>query len=465
MRRMVLPDTTTLRIPPGWVLQALLAIASHLLAFALILVLFKVDEFSTMELYFRYGTLLHDGQVPYRDFILEYPPLAMPLLWLPRAFGPDLATYRIAFALEMLAIDICGIAIALHATRRYGLGWRGWGVVLVQPLWLVAAGRSLVFERFDLAPAVLVLLAIMLIASRHTQVGWMVLGLATAIKLYPLVIAPLCLLPAGRRPWHRLAADLAAYGAAILLPALAITRGNAGALATFFRYHLDRGLEIETIYASAILVAQRFGYPARVVYEHGGTEIVAAVAPGLAALSLPLTVAGLVAVYAAAWRGRTSPTTDGERVVFLLEWAGGASLVFILAGKVLSPQFLLWLYPLLPLVDKRRWPAWSMFGLALLLSRWLYPDHWLELVSFRWHAIVVLLVRNGLLMAVGVLLTVPPRRTRTRRTREADSITPKVVVSAAPGRGARNAMVSCSAEARSRSCPLCAGGMANGHAQ
>ena len=55
----------------------------HLAVFALIARLVPVDRFSTMDIYFDCGTRLRAGQVPCRDFALEYPPLAAPLFRLP----------------------------------------------------------------------------------------------------------------------------------------------------------------------------------------------------------------------------------------------------------------------------------------------------------------------------------------------------------------------------------------------
>jgi low temperature requirement protein LtrA len=69
------------------------------------------------------------------------------------------------FAFEMLAFDLLGIAVAFWVLGHVAPDVLPWGVILAQPLWLVWAGRSLVFERFDLAPAVLMQLAIALLAD------------------------------------------------------------------------------------------------------------------------------------------------------------------------------------------------------------------------------------------------------------------------------------------------------------
>jgi len=79
----------------------------------------------------------------------------------------------------------------------------------------------------------------------------------------------------------------------------------------------------------------------------------------------------------------------------------------MLAGKVLSPQYLLWLYPLLPLLGRRPLRAWGVFSVALLLSQWIFPAHYYQLVLFKPREIGVLLARNVLLLALRAILLAP----------------------------------------------------------
>jgi len=355
-----------------------------------------------------YASLMRAGHVPYRDFLIEYPPLAAPVFWAPRLVTHTIVAYRVAFALEIFLFDLLGAAVALWALARFAPRTPSWGVVLAQPLWLIWAGRSLVFDRFDLAPAVLMLLAITLFADRRARLAWLVLGLATALKVYPLVVAPLFVLAAWKRRTPRqAAADAGAFAAALVVPSLIVARGDLVAVALFLKYHLDRGLEIETVYAAALMIGRVAGQPVSQTWGHGGNEIVAPLAALVSSLTLPLTVLALGAVYRVAWRRRHGWADTPALVDDLARLSAAATLAFMLAGKVLSPQYLLWLYPLLPLLGRRPLRAWAAFGVALLLTAWIFPAHYYQLVLFKPREIGVLMARNVLLLALGAILLAP----------------------------------------------------------
>ncbi|HEX5504081.1 MAG TPA: glycosyltransferase family 87 protein [Thermomicrobiales bacterium] len=404
----------------GFAQVAALALAMHLAAFWFIATYLSVTfDTSDLAVYFSYGQRMVGGLVPYRDFVMEYPPLAAPLFWLPARFARDLAAYEHAFLLEVIAFDLAGVGAALWALRRFAPRLSAWGILLAQPLWLIAIGRGLAFTRFDLAPAALVLLALVLFALRHERWAWGVLGLATALKLYPAVLAPLFVIARWRRrAWRQAAGDALVFAAAILLPSLAVTRGHPSALAVFFTYHLDRGLEIETVSASLLMALHLVGYPVSWTIGHNAAELVAPQAPLFAALALPLTVVALGVVYVVAWRREPAlgaPPDPARRFDWLVRLSAAALLAFMLAGKVLSPQYLLWLYPLAAVLTGRRTVAWwALFLVALALGHWIYPLHWVELVSFQPPAIAALIARNGILLILGAMLLAPRASTEAR---------------------------------------------------
>ena len=85
-------------------------------------------------------------------------------------------------------------------------------------------------------------------------------------------------------------------------------------------------------------------------------------------------------------------------------------VAFVAVGKVLSPQFLIWLLPLVPLVRGRRgFAASALLGLALLLTQVWFPIRYFDLVAFDPFPSWVLLARDVVLVALLVVLTAPAR--------------------------------------------------------
>jgi hypothetical protein len=83
---------------------------------------------------------------------------------------------------------------------------------------------------------------------------------------------------------------------------------------------------------------------------------------------------------------------------------------FIAFGKVLSPQYLIWLVPLVPLVRGRRGlVAIALLGAAMIATQWYFPGHYgaVEDGSLAW----LVLARDLVLVVVLAVLAAPTART------------------------------------------------------
>jgi len=82
-----------------------------------------------------------------------------------------------------------------------------------------------------------------------------------------------------------------------------------------------------------------------------------------------------------------------------------ALLAFMLSYKVLSPQFIIWCYPLIPLVTGRfSRLSWLLFIATGLLTFFIYPTGYQGLKEGNIRMIAILLARNAAL--VGLAFTV-----------------------------------------------------------
>jgi uncharacterized membrane protein len=162
------------------------------------------------------------------------------------------------------------------------------------------------------------------------------------------------------------------------------------------RGQLSRPLQIESLGASFFTA---FGHP-NVISSHGSQNV--AGHGGVAALFSLLQVATLVALWVAFARG----PADGDRLV---RYSAAAVCAFIAFGKVFSPQFLLWLIPLVPLVRGRRGlAATGLLTAALVLTQvWFPRRYWDYVYDFRGADAV--LARNLALVALLVALVWPER--------------------------------------------------------
>ncbi len=351
-------------------------------------------------IFFEYASRVIYGELPYRDFFFEYPPLSLLVLLPPRLFASDLLSYLQAFVWEMLLVDLLGLMVLAAFARS--LGHSIWGTLMIYTLILLALG-PLVGGRYDLLPAVLVLLALYAFHRRWNNFSWVALALATMTKLYPVVLAPLFALPLLRgREYPRLIRGVLVFLFTLGLIAAPCLWLSPEGFWHSFKYHLERGLQVESTYASFLLIGHTFGSTSLgLSFDHGAWHLSSPLADTMAKLSPIFMGLALLVVYLLCWTKGEATTDEGEMVNYALL----AVLAFMLTSKVLSPQFLIWLSPLVPLVRGRwRQACGPLFLLASFLTQYIFPSHYPDLIRGDPKLIDVLLWRNLLLFLMAGLL-------------------------------------------------------------
>jgi hypothetical protein len=264
--------------------------------------------------------------------LIEYPLPALAVM-LPQFLlaGMNTVAFYVLFAATMLLCDACfTYALWLADGRQRGYATNFW-------LWFVPCVGPMAYFRFDLVPALLAGAALLVVARRPATAGALV-AFGAALKLWPAILLPALLL---RREIRRRAlAGFGVVGAAIAIPTVLL--GGLSRSLSPIRYQAHRGLQIESVAASPLMLARAFAprtWRLRVsrfrAWEIYGPWVHA----GLTAASL-LSVLGLLVLAGLWWRAGHSHVVD----VPLLGWMFFATaLVVTVTDKALSPQYILWL--------------------------------------------------------------------------------------------------------------------------
>jgi hypothetical protein len=334
-----------------------------------------------------------DGGLPYRDVFLEYPPLAAPAIAVPGLVGTGEEVFRAAFAgwtflLAAAVVLLCGAL----AARTGGDARRALLAAALMPLLCGALVRT----HFDLAPVALLLGALLLLAGGRPRSGMAVLGMAAMTKGFPLAAAPVALAWLATRVDRRtLLHSAGALLAALALPAAAAVATSPSGALDAVTYHVDRPVQVESLPASGLLLLDELGAgDAESVKSHrsDGLEHPAADASTLLSLAVMLSLVVLV----------TARASGGSRQLVLASLTAVAA--FAALGKVLSPQYMLWLVPLGALAF-----AWRLHALAAataaaaVLTQIEFPARYFDLVDREPFPVAVIAVRNLVLLAVVVL--------------------------------------------------------------
>jgi hypothetical protein len=337
------------------------------------------DGLSDLRLYASYGDAVWRGEVPYRDVFVEYPPLALVPIVLAAA-GPA-SWFEPAFSALMLGFGL----LAQHEVRRFA----GDGPAYALAALPLALG-AVTMERFDLMPIALTLLGLRLALLDHrVTLAFVVLALATATKLFPAlaILALVVWLPRRQALRGGAAATLT-----LLLTCLPFVALSPSGFTEQFRFHAERPVQIEStpaVIARAIGGTQVTGIPTNPDpyrsqgLEGGATDGVAIFCVGamLVAFALALRRPPLIAAYA-------------------------LILAFAALGKVLSPQYMLWLAPLAAAAwgPGRKTPA-ILIAIATAVTHLGFPHHYWDLVYNDPFARSLIGARDVLLLtALGSLL-------------------------------------------------------------
>ena len=335
------------------------------------------------------------GALPYRDMAFEYPPLAAPVIALPGVLGTGEEEFRWAYAAWTLlgagaVVVLCGaLARATGGDER-----RAMIAAALMPLLCGAFLRT----HFDLFPVALLLGALLLLCHERPRAGLAVLGVGAMTKAFPLVAVPIAL------TWLAARHSKLAWQAALACAAVIVGVGSAAAAISpegaldAVRYHLERPVQIESSPALVLLGLDAIGLgEAESVASHRSDGLLHPAADAVAWLFGAAFVALVALLYV-----RLAGSGGGRRELVLASLAAVAG--FAVLGKVLSPQFVIWVLPLGALAF-----AWRMHALAgavavvAVLTQIEFPAHYFDVVAREPGAIAIVAARNLALLAVVVL--------------------------------------------------------------
>jgi Glycosyltransferase family 87 len=348
-----------------------------------------------------------DGNLPYRDFSLEYPPLAGGLFLVVGLVPGD---YSIVFQVVMAAC-LCATVLGVTFTARaLGLPLMrqalAGGAVAVSPLLL----GNLMESRFDLALAAVLSWMLFAAVTRRWRLMWTLFAAGVLLKLTPLALAPLLVM------YHRhhsgtgraVGGLAAALGGAFVVVAPFLALSPSGTW-NIVGYHLDRPLQIEALGSSYLLGLDVIAdIPIRVVNSFGsqglegrGPDVIAAIT----SLAVVVLIVAIAIMFTRLLR-RASAPADAR---LLVGATAATTAVFMAGGKVLSPQFLVWLLPSAFLVTGRYgFPAFGLTVAAMVLTQSYFPHEYWDLVALGNTEILLLVLRN--LTLVALVAAAWPRR-------------------------------------------------------
>jgi hypothetical protein len=308
-------------------------------------------------------SIAHTGALPTGE-LWQYPPGAALLMVIPRiamapkGFGPS-------FAVTMLVFDLIAFLLIARLSRKQGRDTGVW-------IWLlgIPALRAVPLLRFDMVGTTLAVAALAVIHRRPHWFGFLA-GLGAMVKVWPIVVL--------FGEWDRrrlLRAGAAAAGTIAVVFAISALSLD-GDVFEFLGNQEARGLQVEAVAATPWHVREVITGEAPTVESRSGTSEIVSGPADFVSGALDWMTLAVLALAALWWTGRARAIRAGR--ADLADPAVSRDFVFtlvlllVIVSRVLSPQYLLWLFGLaaVALTSSRSSiarPAWILIGAAVITT-------------------------------------------------------------------------------------------------
>jgi len=246
---------------------------------------------------------------------------------------------------------------------------RSTGAAIAFAFYLVLGSWATALARFDLIPVGLTLGAVILAERSRWRWAFTLLALAILLKFYALVLIPPLFIAQQLRfrqskwysihRWDGMIAFVAVCAIVTTISLLLSVNGTLGPLA----YFQSRPVQVESLGAVALWLGSFLGYPVHYAYTYGSLNAFSALSSKVSLSGSFFFVLGLLYTYWLQWRGKLDIFTAS-----LL-----ALLISMIAGKIFSPQYLMWVAPFIAYVGKSNWRWLVSWGIVCALTTGIYP--------------------------------------------------------------------------------------------
>jgi hypothetical protein len=281
------------------------------------------------RLYYWYATSLTWGQVPYASYNVPYPQfffIPVLLALVPALLVQGYAVYLWSFSALMIVIDTATLVLV------YSIAARLWGqekAFLCGFLYATAFSAAFFVPiYYDAVPSFLLVLSLWTYLYRN-QVGGFLLGTAGALaKWFPAFALPYYVLHQHKTGRDRgiILKECLLAGSLVLVAVVPFILLNAGGFLTTYTMHVARMPEVNSF-----------------MYYLDAIGALAGIGP-VHACSLLLVLAAELSLLYGYYRYLDARPETLVACIFL------AILVFVLANKVFSTNYILWLAPFLALL-------------------------------------------------------------------------------------------------------------------
>jgi hypothetical protein len=326
-------------------------------------------------------------QLAFHILPIEYPPLTL-LIFSPALLAP-IPYYQFAFALSLSLVVLFVYWLLLRYGPRYSAP--------IFAFYLFIGAIATTHNRFDLVPAALTLASLIAAERKHWTTAHVALAFGVLMKIYPIALLPALFIAeqqvrgklkfpdpmsTWRDVWRELLAALRScrqWHWKNLLIALGIIVAVTGgfvlldvqhAFLSQLSYFMLRPIQVEATGSTLLWLAQSV-FPLKITFDFGSYNVQSALSSVVSPLSTLCLLAGFCWATWLQWRGKLDLAQAFIALV----------LLSVATGKVFSPQYLIWLMPLLAYAGAFDAIWLVLWGVVSLLTTFIYTFLYSRLVT------------------------------------------------------------------------------------
>lgn len=373
------------------------------------------------EIYQRVSNSFFAGRLPYRDEYFEYPPGSLIIFLVIGLFAHSTEVYRFILSLVCVVMGFVTIWAAAR-TAEIIIPPRKAKIHLLSPnTWVWAVGTvsffimsPLFLARYDIFPAMLSSLGVLCYVTcsrknlkqpgkfeRYRELGhilaYVLIFIGGLAKLYPFLLMPILAIYDIKQKNFPVIIKGFVTCVVVMLPFLALIIVGWDGFLWFLNYHSSRGLEIESLYSSALLLLHQVNIlkDVQITYAYSSYGIIGQIPDILAKFSPLIFIVVYLIVLAGAW---FNPKQTWKTQIIAMF---ASVLAFVILNKIFSTQYILWLAPFWFLWSAgkfSRMPRSFIFFLLCVISVMIYPLMWTQYINGDLSLTIAMLVRNLILL-------------------------------------------------------------------
>ena len=368
--------------------------------------LFSSDYYPEVDVYvfYDYAINIHEGLIPYKDFVVEFPPLSLIMFYAPSIISTDFNIYFAVYSLLNIIAAILTFYIGLKILPDNSKVKLAYTVTFI--LIMVIYGQYMI-AKHDMPVVALTAFGIYFFSRKKYVAGYGLVMMGALMKIYPAMLLPLFFFInlLNRKDDDRV--KNAFSGVAISIAILAVSflpfvimGASLEQTLAWVSFHEDRGFQVESTIGIIVQFLSDIGIGEyTLIPNHYTEDVISPITDALSPGWLYVLCAAIIIVMGLGIANviKRDFKDDNDRTMVIFVSSLALILTFMLLNKVFSTQYLLWLLPLFIVIPAFNFkPKMTIMIILLLFIFILSNARFLDPVMF--HTLFV--IRDILLFTV-----------------------------------------------------------------